>query len=149
MTQEDKAKAYDEAIIKAKALYGQPLVDNTLLETILPELKVSEDERIRKALIEMVHDTTGDELWIDYNVHKEEAIAWLEKQGEQKPIDKVEPKFHEGEWVTNGRYNKLIVGINSDWSYYMFKDGTSKRIKDIDKEYHLWTIQDEKDGDIK
>jgi len=44
----------------------------------------SEDERIRKALIEMVHDTTGDELWVDYNVHKEEALAWLEKQGERK-----------------------------------------------------------------
>ena len=41
-----------------------------------------EDEKVRKALIEMVHDTTGDELWVDYNVHKEEALAWLEKQGE-------------------------------------------------------------------
>ena len=47
----------------------------------------SEDERIRKALIEMVHDTTGDELWVDYNVHKEEALDWLEKQGERKPIE--------------------------------------------------------------
>lgn len=50
---EEKAKAYDKAIIKAKALYGQPLVDNTLLETILPELKESEDDRIRKSLIEV------------------------------------------------------------------------------------------------
>ena len=45
----------------------------------------SEDEKVRKALVEMVHDTTDDELWVDYNVHKEEALAWLEKQGEQKP----------------------------------------------------------------
>lgn len=55
-----------------------------------PELKESEDEKIRKALLEMVHDTTGDELWVDYNVHKEEALAWLEKQGEsytKKDID--------------------------------------------------------------
>ena len=44
----------------------------------------SEDEKVRKVLVEMVHDTTGDELWVDYNVHKEEALAWLEKQGEQK-----------------------------------------------------------------
>ena len=122
MTIEEKARRYDEAIIKAKALYGQPLVDNTLLETIFPELKESEDERIRKALIEMVHDTTCDELWVDYNVHKEEALEWLEKQGEtftkrdvddaylkgisdaknelekqseQKPADKFEPKFKE------------------------------------------------------
>ena len=52
-------------------------------EEIFPELK-SEDEKIRKALVEMVHDTTGDELWVDYNVHKEEALAWLEKQAERK-----------------------------------------------------------------
>ena len=55
------------------------------LEEIFPELAESEDERIRKALLEMVHDTKGDELWVDYNVHKEDALAWLEKQGE--PID--------------------------------------------------------------
>jgi hypothetical protein len=42
-----------------------------------------------------VHDTTGDELWVDYNVHKKEALAWLEKKGEQKPVDKVEPKCEE------------------------------------------------------
>ena len=47
----------------------------------------SEDEKVRKALIEMVRDRTGDELWVDYNVHKEEVLAWLEKQGEQKPIE--------------------------------------------------------------
>jgi len=58
---------------------------------------------------------------------------------------KVEPKFKIDDWITNGRYNKLIVGINSDWSFYIFKDGTSERIKDVDKKYHLWTIQDAKD----
>ena len=57
------------------------------VEGFFPELAGSKDERIRKALLEMVHDTTGDELWVDYNVHKEEALAWLEKQGEQKPFD--------------------------------------------------------------
>ena len=64
----------------------------------------------------------------------------------QKPADKVEPKFKAGDWITNGRYNKLIVGIIGDW--YMFEDGTSKRIKDIAKKYHLWTLQDAKDGDV-
>lgn len=56
----------------------------TALETLIPELAESEDERIRKALVEMVHNNTSDELWVAYNVHKEDAIAWLEKQGEQK-----------------------------------------------------------------
>ena len=120
-------------------------------EGFFPELAGSKDERIRKALLEMVHDTTGDELWVDYNVHKEEALSWLEKQGEQKPTDKVEPKFKVGDWITNDRYIKMVVGIGTKGDtpyYYMFKDGTTKYIDEIDKKYHLWTIQDAKDGDV-
>ena len=83
MTQEEKAQRYDEAIIKVKALYGQPLVDNTLLETIFPELKESEDERIRKELITWLQNTEGQVLPID---RYKAALAWLEKQGKQKSI---------------------------------------------------------------
>ncbi|MBQ1938521.1 MAG: hypothetical protein II364_06115 [Bacteroidales bacterium] len=69
-----------------KALFSE----RTALVTLIPELAESEAERIRKALVEMVHDTTGDELWVDYNVDKEDAIAWLEKQREtytKKDVD--------------------------------------------------------------
>ena len=69
----DKAKKQGHIIVRVE-----------VLENTFPELKESEDERIRKALLELVHDTTGDELWVDYNVHKEDALAWLEKQGEKK-----------------------------------------------------------------
>ena len=72
----------------------------------------------------------------------------IEKMSEQKSADKAGPKFKVGDWITNGRYNKLIVGINSDWPFYMFKDGTSERIKDVDEKYHLWTIHDARDGDV-
>ena len=47
MTQEEKAKAYDEAIERAKKHCADYVV-----ETIFPELKESEDEKIRKAIIE-------------------------------------------------------------------------------------------------
>jgi ABC-type transport system substrate-binding protein len=91
MTTEEKAKAYDEAYKRARDYYEKGyFIINAALVNIFPELKESEDERIRKALVEMVHDTTGDELWVDYNVHKENAIAWLEKQGEtytKKDVD--------------------------------------------------------------
>lgn len=52
------------------------------LETLIPELKKSNDETIMGALAELVHDTTGDSLWVDYGVHKEDAIDWLYRQGE-------------------------------------------------------------------
>ena len=57
------------------------------LESIFPELKESEDERIRKRLIEFFEDwgETKSHCW-GKSVNK--ILAWLEKQGEQKPKDK-------------------------------------------------------------
>lgn len=86
MTNEEKVKAYDKAIEKARGMYKEGLW-NARLEYIFSELKETEDERIRKAMIEMIHDTSGDSLWVDYSIHKEDALAWLEKQDEQKPIE--------------------------------------------------------------
>lgn len=80
-----------------KELHDNSLFSNRIaLETIIPELADSNDERIRKALLEMVHDTTGDELWVDYNVHKEEALAWLEKQGESYTKKDVDDAYLKG-----------------------------------------------------
>lgn len=60
------------------------------LENIFPELKESEGEKIRKALIEMIHDTTGDECEDSYHVSKESVLSWLEKQGEKKLTENAE-----------------------------------------------------------
>jgi len=79
---EQKAEAYDKALERAREINNEQRAQPfNVMTRVFPELKESEDERIRKALLEMVHDTTGDSLWVDYNVHKEDAIAWLEKQG--------------------------------------------------------------------
>lgn len=50
-----------------------------------------------------MRDTTGDSLWVDYNVHKEDALAWLKKQGEQKPI----VDFRAKGWYTSSRYKEI------------------------------------------
>lgn len=72
------------------------------LENIFPELKEkeSEDERIRKAIKKALQVRCGGSRIIsDEPVTLEEAIAWLEKQGEKKPTDKAEPKFKVGDKV--------------------------------------------------
>ena len=52
-------------------------------EAFFPELAESEDERVRKELIVWLKNSEGQTLPIDrYNA----ALAWLEKQGEQKSI---------------------------------------------------------------
>jgi len=113
------------------------------LQPFFPELQESEDERIRKALIEYFEEQCDMSDW--NGVYGYQVLAWLEKQGIQ-PTDKVESKFKVRDWITNGHYTRLIVGVNS--RHYQFKNGDAKYIDDIDKNYHLWSIADAKDGDV-
>ena len=91
---EEKAKRYDEAIERAKEINrehskkGFKPSDDVLY--IFPELKESEDEsadeKVRKALIKLVTNHASMDLFIEYDIHLDEALSWLEKQGEQKSI---------------------------------------------------------------
>lgn len=101
LTIEQRAQRYNEALEKARICYNKSTcLRNTLetLESIFPELIESEDERIRKNLIELFHDTvSNDEIFSDYGLDKTEVLAWLEKQGEQRSItidaDKMASKY--------------------------------------------------------
>ena len=87
MTQEEKAKAYDEALEKARQYLGAayPIAYANLVKEIFPELAESKDEKIRKNCIHFLefqkqHHAATFEI--------EECIAWLEKQGEKKSVKK-------------------------------------------------------------
>ena len=81
----------EEAIKIVKSHYpANKQMLNEALEFLIPELKETEDEKIRKDLI-----TFLDEIWHlgkNCNFDKWDKsdcsnwIAWLEKQGEQKPV---------------------------------------------------------------
>ena len=83
----DYKKKYEEALEKArKFIEANPLVQNlnTWLKETFPELQVSEDERIRKWLLDFVQGLPDEGLDFHfYNLTKEEVLAWLEKQ---KPV---------------------------------------------------------------
>ena len=87
MTEKEKAKAYDEALERARAINNGKDVDvesgATICEYIFPELKESEDEKIRKDLIQWV-DEFPDTIWRGH--YKEDIIAWLEKQGDKDKL---------------------------------------------------------------
>lgn len=85
MKQEDKAKAYDEAIRRAKEQYDK-YSNPVLLEYIFPELKEKEleDEKIKKAIVHFISHTPTVPKGI---IGKETMLTWLKKQGEQKPFD--------------------------------------------------------------
>lgn len=106
----DYKEKYKEALERARIFIkrwnGIEATDSELvlqeLKEIFPELKESEDEKIRKEIIQSIQD----DMCV---IHKDKCIAWLEKQGEQKPADKVEPKFKAGDFIADGRRVFLVL----------------------------------------
>lgn len=131
MTQEEKVKAYDEAIKKAESLYkaSEPMSGcNVIIETLFPELKESDNERIRKLLLYHFGNKTKKE-WNGMPV--KDILAWLEKQGDankeywrgyregkQEILDKYAELEKQGESYTkrdvNDAYLKRITDTKNE-----------------------------------
>ena len=84
-TVEKKARAYDEALAWMRELYpGLHDATKEDAEHYFPELRESEDERIRKAIIHYIlYETKGNISEATEHVW----VTWLEKQKEQKPVE--------------------------------------------------------------
>lgn len=71
-------------------------------------------------------------------------------KNEQKPADKIEPKFKVGDWVVNKFGNSYHID-SLDKKNYQVSDGKGNYnyfpISKQDK-MHLWTIKDGRDGDV-
>ena len=158
MTEKEKAKAYDEAIERAKKLYG-----NGIIERIFPELKECDDERIKKNCIHFLelqkqHHAATFEI--------EECIDWLEKKcetypilsnssntgkNEQKSADKIEPRFEVGDWVvfiTSESVYQVEKKENYEYTLRHILGGSLCLPFSNEKLIREWTIQDAKDGDV-
>ena len=84
MTEKEKAKAYDEAIERAKKWHNipNPIYCNIITEKIFPELKESEDEEIRKEIISILRNA----YWTSNRNRFNKLVAWLEKQGDKDKL---------------------------------------------------------------
>ena len=123
-TKEEKARAYDEALKVLHKYDGAHIMfTQDLKEEMFPELReVSGDERIRKALIKYYSfNKDGGSHALD-NITPEQILAWLEAQGEQKPVDKVELKFKVGDLIKLSKEPKYpareIISIKNDGYYF-------------------------------
>ena len=163
----DYKKLYEDAILRMnKWVEGSEIIDpKEVAEFVFPELKESEDEKIRKA-IHIYLD------WLDgrnkdykpkgkYTIR--DMIAWLEKQGEQIPAnsaktckdeqkhaDNVEPKFHEGDWViVRNKDAYQVIEVNAH-DYRLKHVLGSEMPFPFTQESSLksWTIEDAKDGNV-
>ena len=84
MTQEEKAKAYDEALKKIRPLYEQAKKEDcpiwSTYEYIFPELAESEDDRTIKELETFINQPEiADKITFEARIG---WLAWLEKQKE-------------------------------------------------------------------
>lgn len=82
---EDYEKKYKDALAKAREIHRNEVEKRFDMEWLFPELKESENEKIRKALIRF-HKSTID---VD-GIKGDDIIAWLEKQGQtftKKDVD--------------------------------------------------------------
>ena len=130
---------YKKALSRAReCMKDGGISQNTIdyLCDIFPELKESKDKRIRKAIIALIKFglEDGSAIAPGYNITKEEAITWLETQGEQKSVDKAKPKESEDEKIRK----ELINVINEFYDCYL---AITKKNRD---KYIAWL---EKQGD--
>lgn len=112
MTEEEKAKAYDEALKKASAAHKDE--DRHLkatLERIFPELKEDDDERIKKELIQWV-DEFPDIIWRGH--YKKDIFDWIGKQGEPNPYSGVSFKYNGHTWGMCARDGGVEILVDGE-----------------------------------
>ena len=135
----DYEKKYKEALERAKSLIGDTIIEESgqhIAEVIFPELKESENEKIRKAIhiyLDWLDGRKDCQPKGDYTI--KDMIAWLERQGEQKPILNVPTREvilsiwdlgNEWKELTNGcistKYGTQLDYIQKHWQeneYYL------------------------------
>lgn len=110
-TIEEKAKAYDEALKKIQPLYEQAKKDDNPIwstyEHLFPQLRESEDERIRKAIMGLTYIDGIEPILTKCSITAQDIRKYLEKQKEH---------VHENE-ESGTRKEQKSAGISSlrDW----------------------------------
>ena len=176
----DYEKLYKEALERAKNLHKDAIdMDENIrakqCEIIFPKLKESEDEKIRGAIIDHLKDYNLNEwaVWLEKQGEKPQGKSALEAIKEEKvdnankvepkdyssidphffkPVDKVGPKFHKGDWVIHqGTENiyQVVVVIDNQYQLKYGDNYTIQKCADVDRCARLWDItKDARDGDV-
>ena len=112
-TEKEKIKAYDIAVEKAKECLKDGTVTSTViavLHDIFPELSLSDDESIRKELINAIDLAYDCGISLTKENH-EKYIDWLERQ-KIDPYDGVQFNCHGHRWCMCARDNGVDVSID-------------------------------------
>ena len=79
-------KKYNEAMLRADEAVQKGCLDKDMFDIIFPP-EESEDERINKAIFKALSKKEARDVLLAEGVQVSEALAYLEKQKEQKPVE--------------------------------------------------------------
>lgn len=122
-------KKYKEIVgqIKKAYLYAQTDSTKAVLKEIFPELAKSEDEKVRKALIDFFGK--GAKYGGQTNgVYDKDILAWLEKQGEkhQNPYNGILFEYNGHIWGMCARDNGVDISCDKHLIKHLEKQGEQK-----------------------
>jgi hypothetical protein len=143
-------KVNEEAVKKiVERVYdnGTTVINRNDLEEMFPALKESEDERTW--IINYLSNRILNSTIIAEKENLKKAIAWVEKQGEQKTANRVEPKFKVGDTIQpkdRGHEPWKIMQVDILDKKYRFKDGYVIHFSQEDNyelvEQNAWSEED-------
>lgn len=145
----DYKKKYEKLVDAVKVLRDNNPSDEGIHNWVndnVPELKESEDERIKKNCIYFLelqkqHHAATFEI--------EECIAWLEKQ---KNFASIGINFKVGDWVVFNNNHESIYQIEKIKNFqYILRHilgGSMPLSFSSENMLRLWTLQDAKDGNV-
>lgn len=90
-TIEEKAKAYDDLLVKLqKAKVDNNVCDERyccVIDDIVPELKESDEERIRKVILKALMADEAVNILVESGIYYEDVESWLEKQSKASKVE--------------------------------------------------------------
>ena len=104
-------------------------------------------DEVREDFMQEVYRILNADLTNDRANQIIDAFDHLSTITIQKSVNKVKPKFKVGDWITDGNITIQIEAIENN-CYLYCGDCALYSTKTADKVYHIWTIQDAKDGDV-
>ena len=129
---ENYEKRYKDALEAIKKLQEANPSDEGIQNWVndnFPELAMSEDEKIRKELIEHIKANQGADYVLFQKFSPDDVIAWLEKQ---KSVEEIIERCKKS-WYNEGKIAGMAEGLSDDEKYQQgWHDAIEKQEEKVD-----------------
>lgn len=146
----------EEALDILRGLHDKAIFsERTALEALVPELRESEDERMKRTLIGHLTRLSHGETTLMTKATYEQWIAWLERLDiRETPREEPEPEphFDVDDWVIYNGYAYRIINLDDhEYTLQANTDGILQQAVVLfteEAKIRLWNINDAKPGDV-